>query len=324
MEWTSKSCYFVKLVTFFLAGLEDINLSKLLDAAKLAVETWRRGFPLFASVQEAFSTIYLKGRMLSRDLTSSLAYALDEAMTLHQQNLTETQMIIKDVLPYNWLTLQLYHLQHSSSLCLIRQQSSLIVSFLKAFQINPNRTFYRLTVKDIIGCKFRLLSSETLKPADYPILDVVHFALISFYVLSTSLDVTFRKKFIKSLVDSIEGDKNNKFFQIVLTLSDILSDAVKNTVSISALPWDMRLFTGSNLSSDTQGWSQQNKIQVLMYYKVVMCSALFFNSRDLQEEVCDWRTLTVMQYSQAVKRGKVLTSHLFFNNFMHTFKIVWN
>jgi hypothetical protein len=295
-------------------GPEQPTMNHLLQAAFLSIQNWKRGLSLFLSVKNAFSDIYLKSRSLPIDHKMQLHTTLEEAIEQHKIALTNENVTLQEFFLSKQTTLSTLSLQNSSSYATVRQQGTLLFSYIKACELSlkMKRSISALLLKDIIGSDLKRLSLDPMFGLDYKMLDTVPFIVISFYKLATSLDIHLRHSWLEDIVRNVETNQiTQKIFVKILDISSLVSRTILGIVKKSDLPWELRHISNKLMPKGARPvykWSEENKMIALVCYNVIMgSSADNAQQFEIPSRKSNWGTMSAIEYSQAVHQGKFLS-----------------
>ncbi|XP_073983569.1 midasin isoform X4 [Rhodnius prolixus] len=290
-------------------GLEKPSLNHLLHAAFLTTENCRSGFPIKIAVENAFKDVYLKSRMLTKERKTLLTATLCETFKEYNKVLMNENLSPYDCFSPETKTLSTVLLQDNSQFSAVKQQSALILSVIELLEIilisntwSRNLPAYQLN--DIISSEAYQLYLPKSVCLEYQIIASIPFMVVSYYNLASYSDVILRHVWLEENLQILR--KNNfttKIAEQISKISDIVSTVLFHNLNKNDFPWDLRQINCEQLFAKNLDWSNENKLILLIFYKVILgCEA---NREEVGEQKIYWQSMTAWEYSRLLKKGTI-------------------
>ncbi|BET00740.1 ATPase family associated with various cellular activities (AAA) [Nesidiocoris tenuis] len=273
------------------SGYEMPSIRHFLEAAFLSLENCKGGESFESAVRSAFTEIYINSKPIGVEQRLKLTSALSDLLTKLDWSSSENFSFMGCF--GDCVMLRSAELDESSALECVRTQGALLYGIIRIFStLSTNLSMY--TFQD-----FESLSN-TGEAAECGLLASVPYLVIGFYSFASRQDVELRHSWLARLVESLgESSTVQQICKRILETSCLIKETLQNHLPPSGLPWDYRQLSSVSSCGD----SLQNKIYALICYRIVLESKREETSR--VERQVDWKSLTILQYSKAVKQGLI-------------------
>lgn len=267
-----------------------------MDAAFLILQNWKKGQPLPTVVEAAFTDVYIKSRTMSVEQKLKLTNALSEAVSASNRELGPESSSFVDCFGKS-IALRTLWLDESSVFECLKNQGSLLRAIIELFKTVSTSESLSKNLSSYTLSDFEALS-DSVTECDHRVLDTLPFVVMAFYSFASTNDVDLRHSWIKNLTTGPVNSITRQIYDKILLLSSVVRDVIKSGHPSSSMPWDFRHL------SPLADWdcSLQNRLHAHICYRILRaCDDS--ESTSIGRKI-DWKSLSIMQYSRAVKKGE--------------------